>query len=133
MSCPTTKCLCERLILSQDVTFEDNTLIINLPAGSYGNCEKYCLVVVQEIPDTTTISANVVVTIGDDTETTYPLVNCNCTNVNACQIQSRCRYSVRVHTDIQSGVFKLLGKTNCCVCNRSAAALPVETTTAGGA
>lgn len=133
MSCPASKCLCERLVLSQEVTFEDNTLIINIPAGSYSNGCKYCIIVAQEIPDETTISANVVITIGDDTETTYPLVNCNCSNVNACQIETRTRYSAVVHTDIQSGVFKLTGKTNCNTCNRAARAIPVETTAAAGA
>lgn len=127
MSCPT-RCLCERFVLSQSVTFADGVLTINLPAGSYANGKKYCLVVAQKIPDETTIAATVVITIGDDT-TEYPLVNCNCSNVNACQIDTRRIYPVRVHTDIQSGVFKLLERTGCCTCPRSAAALPVETTT----
>lgn len=129
MSCPTSKCLCDKLIISQAVTFADNQLTINLPAGSYGNGEKYCIVVAQEIPAATTITANVVITIGSGT-TTYPLVNCNCTNVNACQLSTRKRYSVRVHTNIQSGVFKLLGPVSCCQCrNNTAAALPIETET----
>lgn len=61
--------------------------------------------------------------------TTYPLLNCDCTNVSACQITPRTRYSVRVHTNIQSGIFKLLGPAKCNLCNRSAAALPITTTT----
>lgn len=129
MSCPTSKCLCDKLVISQAVTFADNQLTINLPAGSYGNGEKYCIVVAQAIPAATTITANVVITIGSGT-TTYPLVNCNCTNVNACQLSTRKRYSVRVHTNIQSGVFKLLGPVSCCQCrNNTTAALPIETET----
>ena len=127
MSCPTSKCLCERLVISQSVTFTNGQLVINIPAGSYENNEKYCIIVAQNVPDTTTIVANVVITIGTGT-TTYPLLNCDCTNVSACQITPRTRYSVRVHTNIQSGIFKLLGPAKCNLCNRSAAALPITTT-----
>lgn len=127
MSCPASKCLCEKLIISQSVTFANDVLTINIPAGSYGDDCKYCLIIAQDIPNTTTISANVVITIGTDT-TTYPLVNCDCTNVVACQINTRTRYSTRVHTNIQSGVFKLLGPTNCCSCRRGARSLPIPTT-----
>ena len=59
--------LCDRLVISQAVTFADGTLTINLPAGSYGDGCEYCIVVAQTIPDTTTITAPVVVTIGDGT------------------------------------------------------------------
>lgn len=124
MSCPTTKCLCENLIISQGVTFADDTLIINLPAGSYANGQKYCIIIAQDIPATTTIVANVVVTIGTGT-TQYPLVNCNCTNVTACQIATRKRYSTVVHTDIQSGVFKLTGRIDCSKCTKNARSLPI--------
>lgn len=129
MSCPTSKCLCDKLVISQAVSFANNQLIINIPAGSYANGEKYCIVVAQAIPTATTITSNAYITIGDGT-TLYPLVNCNCTNVNACQLSTRKRYSVRVHTNIQNGVFKLLGPVSCCQCrNNTATALPVETTT----
>ena len=128
MSCPTSKCLCDKLIISQAVTFAGGVLTINLPAGSYGDGCKYCIIVGQEIPATTTINANVVITIGTDT-TTYPLLNCDCTNVNACQINSRTRYSTKVHTNIQSGVFKLMGPAKCCQCRRNAASLPIAAAT----
>ena len=42
--------LCRRLVLSQAVTFADGTLTINLPAGSYANGCRYCIVVAQAIP-----------------------------------------------------------------------------------
>ena len=126
------RCVCERLVLSQAITFADGVLTINIPEGVYGNEEKYCLLIAQEIPDTTTIAATVSITIGDDT-TAYPLLNCNCTNVNACQIYTRKVYPVKVFTSIQDGVFKLLGNISCCGCNsRAAVALPIETTTAEG-
>ena len=125
MSCPTTKRLCKRLVISQGVTFDGTNLVINLPDGSYLNNEKYCIIVAQNIPTTATISAPVVITIGDGT-TTYPLMNCDCTNVTACSINRRTRYSVCVHTDIATGVFKLLGKIPCSRCADNALSLPIE-------
>ena len=128
MGCKNIKKLCERLVLSQSVTFVDGSLIINIPEGAYNNNEKYCIVIAQDIPETTTIGANVVITIGADT-TQYPLLNCNCSNVQVCQISARTRYSTKVITNISSGVFKLLGKTNCncCLYNKQAApSLPVS-------
>lgn len=130
MSCPTTKKLCNRLIISSAVTFADDTLVINLPAGSYANGRKYCVVVAQALPDTTTINAPVVFTIGADTTTTYPLINCDCTPVYACSINTRTRYSVCVHTDIESGVFKLMGRLPCSRCAAIAPALPIDTAAA---
>lgn len=128
MSCPTTKTLCKRLVISQAVTFDGTNLIINIPAGAYNDNEKYCIVVAQNIPDTTTITAPVVITIGTDT-TTYPLMNCDCTNVGACSINRRTRYSVCVHTNIGTGVFKLLGKLPCSRCINNATSLPIATDT----
>lgn len=125
MSCSNHNKICERLIISDSVTFENNTLIINIPQGNYCNDEKYCIVVAQSIPDTTTITAPVVITIGTDTTTTYPLVYCDCTNVYACSINSRTRYSVKVHTDIGGGVFSLLKKLPCSRCTNQPSSLPV--------
>lgn len=125
MSCSNHNKICERLIISDSVTFENNTLIINIPQGNYCNDEKYCIVVAQSIPNTTTITAPVVITIGTDTTTTYPLVYCDCTNVYACSINSRTRYSVKVHTDIGGGVFSLLKKLPCSRCTNQPPSLPV--------
>lgn len=123
MSCPNYKRLCKRLVISTAVTFENNTLVINLPEGNYANNEKYCIVVAQNIPDTTTITAPVEISIGSGT-TTYPLVNCDCSNVYACSINRRTRYSVCVFTNISSGVFKLLGRLPCSQCANNLASLP---------
>lgn len=123
MSCPTTKKLCNHLVISSAVTFADNTLTIDLPEDSYADGEKYCIVVAQNIPDTTTITAPVVFTIGGGT-TTYPLINCDCTPVYACSINRRTRYSTIVRTGIQEGVFKLIGKVPCSSCANRLNALP---------
>ena len=121
-----TRRLCSNLVISSAVTFADGTLTINLPAGNYGNREKYCIVVAQTIPEDATITAPVVITIGDDT-TEYPLTNCDCSTVYACSINSRTRYSVRVDTGFAGGAFKLLGKVPCSRCASNAAALPITT------
>lgn len=128
MSCSNCKRLCKRLVISTAVTFENNTLVINIPEGNYCNNEKYCIVVAQNIPDTTTISAPVEISIGSGT-TTYPLVNCDCSNVYACAINRRTRYSVYVSTNISNGVFKLLGRIPCSQCANNLASLPAPATT----
>lgn len=101
--------LCKKLVLSQTITFENDTLVVNLPANAYNNCEKYCIVFAQTIPDTTTINAPVVFTIGTET-TTYPFVNCDCSPIYASQVRTRRIYSTRVSTAITTGVFKYIGK-----------------------
>lgn len=104
--CNNTCRLCRKLILSQAVTFATDTLTVNIPAGAYGNCEKYCLVLAQAIPDTATVNAEVVITIGDGTET-YPLVDCAGIPVTAGLLRTRTRYATRVATTPTGGSFVL--------------------------
>ena len=130
MSCKNVCTLCDNLIISQAVTFAAGTLTINIPAGSYANGCKYCIVVAQAIPAATTITAPVVITIGDGTET-YPLVNKCCAQVTACAIRTRTKYSTVVATDATGGTFKMLGKA-CCAPNNALAAID-GTAPVGGA
>ena len=104
--------LCDRLIISQAVTFTAPNLIINLPAGSYQNCERYCIVVAQAIPEATTINAPVFISIGDGAEL-YPLNRCNGVQATASGIRTRTRYATRVSTTATGGAFRLLGKICC--------------------
>lgn len=104
--------LCDRLVISQAVTFDGTNLIINLPAGSYNDGCKYCIVVAQAIPAATTINAPVVITIGTGA-VLYPLTNRCCAQVTACAIRTRTRYSTCVSTSATGGSFKLLGKPCC--------------------
>ena len=104
--------LCDRLIISQAVTFTAPNLIITLPAGAYQNCERYCIVVAQAIPEATTINAPVFITIGDGTEL-YPLNRCDGVQATASGIRTRTRYATRVSTTATSGAFRLLGKICC--------------------
>ena len=117
MSCKPICQLCDKIRISQAVTFSSGTLIINLPAGSYNDGEKICIIVAQSIPSTTTITAPVVVTVGDGTQQ-YQLTNCNCSPVTACSIRTRTRYSVCVSTTATGGTFRLIGKPCCAPNNR---------------
>ena len=137
MACSNIQPICNNIVISQAVTFTASgtptttpgTLTIDLPAGTYNNGQKYCIVIGQPIPFETTINANVVFTIGGVATPTYPLINCNGTNVQAASIATRTRYATRVATNIGSGVFQLLGNVNCCNCKRNyssaAASLPI--------
>lgn len=121
--------LCNRFILSQSITFDGTSLVVNLPANSYQNGYKYCIVLAQAIPTTTTINAPVVFTIGTGT-TQYPFLNCDCTPIRACQVSTRKIYQTRVNTAVSTGVFKYIGK--CCLpCSTTTVAqsIPVTTTT----
>ena len=113
--------LCDRLVISQAVTFASGVLTINLPAGSYNDGQRYCIVIAQTIPDTATITAPVVVTIGDGT-VNYPLVDQCCAQVTACALRTRTRYAVRVATSATGGSFKMLGR-GCCAPNNNLAAI----------
>jgi hypothetical protein len=130
MACNNVCKLCDRLVISQAVTFTAGTgLIVNIPAGSYSDGYKYCIVIAQTIPDATTITAPVFITIGDGTEQ-YPLTKCDCSQVTACGIRTRTRYATRVSTTPTSGVFKLLGKT-CCAPDNNLAAIDGTAPAAG--
>jgi hypothetical protein len=121
MSCKPVCTLCERLVISQAVTFAGGTLTINLPAGSYSNGCKYCIVIAQTIPAAATITAPVVITIGTGTEE-YPLTNKGCAQVTACALRTRTRYSVVVSTSATGGTFKMLGR-GCCAPNNALASI----------
>ena len=109
MACKNVCRLCENLIISADVTFTAPNLIINIPAGSYNDRCKYCIVVAQAIPDATTITAPVFITIGTGTEL-YPLNRCDGAQVTAAEIRTRTRYAVKVATTTTTGSFNLLSR-----------------------
>lgn len=132
MACKPVCRLCDKIRISTAVEFTDGNLVITLPAGSYENGEKYCIVVAQSIPDATTINAPVVIQIGEGTEQ-YPLQRCNCSQATACNIRTRTRYSTVVVTSPTSGSFRLLGRT-CCAPNNNLLSIDgtAPTTTTGG-
>jgi hypothetical protein len=130
MSCRKNGEICRHLVISSAVTFTAGTgLIINIPEGSYQDGCKYCIVVAQTIPDATTITAPVFISIGDGTEL-YPLNKCDCTQATACSIRTRTKYSTVVETSATTGVFKLLGKV-CCAPNNNLTAIDGTAPTTG--
>lgn len=117
MSCRNVCHLCDNFIISNSVTFTGGNLVIDLPAGSYANNRKICIVVAQSIPDATTINAPVYITIGGGA-VLYPLVKRNCRQVTACGLRTRTRYSTIVETTNNSGLFRMLGNPCCSPDNR---------------
>ena len=124
--------LCPNLIISTAVTLATvggtDTLLINIPAGTYRNGCKYCIVVAQSIPTTVPIGTPVAISIGGDTTTVYPVTNRCCAQVTACAIRTRTRYPVCVSTSATGGTFKVLSGLSCAP-NNALASLPVTTTT----
>lgn len=124
--------LCPRLIFSDAVTFTAPNLIIDLPAGSYMDNSKYCVVVTDAIPATTTRGAPVFFTIGGGTEL-YPFVGCDGVQLTERNIDTRTRYSVCVNTSATGGVFRLLGRQCVMHFNNNLAAIDGTAPAEGGA
>ena len=112
MACKNICKLCPKFIISQSVTYASGVLTVNIPAGSYDNCEKYCLVIAQAIPADAIVGAPVVITIGTGT-VAYPLLLCNGTQMLAGTLRTRTKYSTVVQTSSTGGSFRLLGRTCC--------------------
>ena len=112
MACKSVCQVCKKLVISQAINFTDNTLIVDLPAGSDQDGCKYCIIFAQTIPQTATIGSNVVFTIGSGT-VQYPLVNRCCRPVKACGIRNKTKYSVVVETTASGATFKMLGNPAC--------------------
>lgn len=124
--------LCRNIVISTAVTVITidgiDTLVIDIPAGFYPDCRRVCLIVAQTIPTTTPITAPVAISIGGDTSTVYPIVNCDCSPVTACAIRTRTKYGLRISTSATSAVFKTLKRLQCYPTN-TLAAIPSPTAT----
>ena len=133
MACKPSCKLCDKLVISTAVTVitvdGTDTLVIDLPVRTYGDGCKYCVIIAQTIPATATINMPVAFSIGGDTTTVYPFVRCDCSQVTACAIRTRTRYSTIVSTNAIGGVFKSLGGLKCSPSN-NLLSLPVPTATA---
>lgn len=135
MACKNSCRLCPRFIISTAVTWNGTNVVITIPAGSYLNNSRYCLVVSQIIPAEATINSTVLIQVGTGTQT-YQLVKCNCRPFLAKDLSTRTRYSTIVETTPTSAVFRFIGK-QCCIqdgsnlpaVNGTAPAAPAEPTT----
>lgn len=103
---------CERLVLTDGIVFNGTSLVINLPADSYHDCQRYCILIADEIPATTTRGAPVVFTIGGGT-VLYPFNDCCGVQMTQESISEKYRYMVKVKTTATSGSFMWLGKGAC--------------------
>lgn len=97
--------LCNRFIITTYTTYDSGNLVVGLPAGSYENGEKYCIVFNQPIPSGATVNAPVVFTIGTST-TQYPLVDKCGRQMTASMIETRSKYATHVITTPTSGAFR---------------------------
>ena len=135
MNCNGSCKICPWIVISTAVTIVTidgtDTLVIDLPLGSYGNGCKYCVVIAQAIPAAATINMPVAFSIGGDTATVYPFINCNCVQVTATGIRTRTRYPVNVFTNTVSGVFRST-RHICCYPSDNLPSLPVVTEAEGG-
>lgn len=120
--------ICKRLVTSTSVTVVGTSLVINIPAAKYNNCERICLLVAQPITGTPTRGMPVVITIGADA-TQYPLVKCNGNTVTQEFIGQNNIYPLIVQTNTTSAVFKVL--TDICHVSTNLTSIPV-TPAAGG-
>ena len=127
--------VCNRLVFSTSVTIVTidgtDTLVIDLPASTYMNGCKYCVVITQPIPVAATINMPVAFSIGGVTTTVYPFINCNCTQVTACGVQTRTRYPVYVFTNATGGVFRT-NRQLCCYPTNNLISLPAPAVAEGG-
>ena len=126
--------LCPNIVISDSVTVVTvdgtDTLVIDIPAGYYPNCKRVCLVVAQTIPTTATIAMPVAISIGGDTTTVYPIVNCDCSQVTACAIRTRTKYGLIISTNATSAVFRSIKPLRCYPTD-SLAVIPVTATAVG--
>lgn len=112
MSCQTSCKLCDRLVISNSVSFASGVLTINIPAGDYRDGCRYCLVIAQAIPSTATIGSPVVITIGAGT-VDYPVTLRDCSQATVCNLRTRTKYPMRVATNATGGTFRILSKVSC--------------------
>lgn len=108
---------CPNLIFSNSVTVITvagvDTLVIDLPDNNYRNCMKFCIGLIQPIPDEATINMPVAVSIGGDTTTVFPLVECNGLQVIASQLVTDYQYRAQVFTTATAGIIRIYNLPNC--------------------
>ena len=129
MSCNTACRECDRKVYVSTITFAAGTLTLNFPDSmSYVNGCKYCFVLTTDLPDTATVNAPVVVTVGAGT-TEFPLFDRCGRQVVVQQLRTRRRYPVRISTTATGGSVTAL----CCLPDVDGTALATLNDAEGGA
>ncbi|MBQ0099473.1 MAG: hypothetical protein KBS91_02870 [Firmicutes bacterium] len=131
MKCNNNCKVCKKLIFSRSINVYTLSgvqyLVIDIPAGVYTNLNKYCLVLVQNIPTTATLQLPVVISINGVLTTTYPLQTQCGTQVPAMALRTRTKYPIQVVTNTTSGVFRVLGNLCCFIEQDVLPSLPAPT------
>lgn len=96
-----------RSVPVEAVTFADGTLTINIPQRTYSSGCPYFLRLNEAIPDTATVGADVVITIGTGT-VEYPILDMSGVQVTAERLRSGYSYPVAVVGTGVNGAFRLL-------------------------
>lgn len=108
---------CRRKVYSDSITVVTvdgiDTLVVDVPTQTFSNCQRGCIVLIQNIPDTATINMPVAISISGVTTTVYPVTDCSCNQVTACSLRTRRRYPFQVRTNATGGVFKILRNLSC--------------------
>lgn len=121
--------ICNWTIISDSVSVTTidgvDTLVIDIPAGSYYNGFRYCIIIAQSIPDDATINMPVAISIGGDTSVVYPFTNINGLQLTASSVNTRTRYPVVVITNATTGIFRSLRPIWCAFDNPRLSSIPV--------
>ena len=108
---------CKRKVFSDSISLVTidgvDTLVVDVPAQTFNNCQRGCIVLIQNIPTTATIATPVAISLGGDTTTVYPVLNNCCNQITACALRTRRRYPFVVSTTSTGGVFKILRNLSC--------------------
>lgn len=123
--------LCKRFVGTVTVTVVGTSLVLNIPAANYNNCDKLCIAVLQEIPTTATRGMPVVITIGTST-TEYPLVKCDGTPVTQEYVGQGNVYRSKVQTTSTSAVFRIFDNLYAVCTNLPSIPVAAETPAEGG-
>lgn len=100
--------MCPRFVITTAVAFAGDTLTLTLPdTVTYTDGCRYCIVIGQTIPDTTTINATVVAVVGDGT-TEFPVLDRCGAPVLARQLSVRTLYPVCVNTTATGGSLRIM-------------------------
>jgi hypothetical protein len=100
--------ICPRKIYSNSVTLVGTTLVIDIPAASYHNCQTGCLIITQSFPAATTLTTPVAISIGGVTTPLYPVIDCAGNQITAAMLKPGRRYPFVVTLNSVSGSFKIV-------------------------
>lgn len=129
MPCKNTCRICDKIRITTAVNIVGNTVVYNLPSGSYSSDSCYCIILAQNVPQNAQIGANIAFSIGG-TAIQYPFLSCDCKPLTSCSVRGRTRYKVRVETTPTGGVFKMVGRACPCPTNNLASINGTAPTTA---